>query len=111
MSEAAGTLAGGSGLSKEQMFVRHRLESEEEQLLEATLTDDGEVEGSLTEAKAVPQFDGVTSTMFLLSTADRQFTAGVTALNGDIFCSFLDLHTARKHLLVQMLTTVFIVHK
>lgn len=102
MSDAAGTLAGGSGLSKEQKFVRDHLESEEEQqLFELTLTNDGEVEGSLTEAKAVPQFNGVASTMFLLSTADRQFTAGVTALNGDIFCSFLDLHTARIHLLVQ----------
>lgn len=96
MSDAAGTLAGGSGLSKEQMFVRDNLESEEEeQLFEPTLTNDGEVEGSLTEAEAVPQFNGVTSTMFLLSTADGQFTAGVTALNGDIFCSFLDLCTAR----------------
>lgn len=70
-------------------------ESEEkQQLFGMTPTNDSEVEGSLSEAKAVPQLNGVTSTVFLLSTADCQFTADVTALNGDIFCSFLDLYTA-----------------
>lgn len=86
MSDAAGTLAGGSGLSKEQMLVSYNQEPEEEQqLFELILTNNGEVEGSLTEAKAIPQLNGVTPTVFLLSTADCQFTADVTALNGDIF--------------------------
>lgn len=86
MSDAAGTLAGGSGLSKEQMLVSYNKEPEEEQqLFELILTNDGEVEGSLTEAKAIPQLNGVTPAVFLLSTADCQFTADVRALNGDIF--------------------------
>lgn len=52
---------------------------------ELTLTDDSEVEGGLTEAVAVPQLDGVAAAVLLLPAADGQFTADVTALNGDIF--------------------------
>lgn len=48
------------------------------------LTDDGEVEGGLSEAIAVPQLDGVTPTVFLLTTGDGEFTAAVAALDGDV---------------------------
>lgn len=48
------------------------------------LTNNGEVEGGLTEAVAVPQLDGVTPTVILLPAGDGQFTAGVGALYGDV---------------------------
>lgn len=45
------------------------------------LTNNCEVEGRLTETKAVPQLNGVTAAVLLLSTADCQFAADVTALD------------------------------
>lgn len=86
MSDAAGTFAGGSGLSKDHRVVNYNKEKNEElKLFGLILTNDGEVEGSLTETKAVPQLNGVTAAVFLLSTADCQFAADVTALDGDFF--------------------------
>lgn len=86
MSDAAGTFAGGSGLSEDQRVVSSSREKRKLlKLLGLILTDDGEVEGSLTETKAVPQLNSVTAAVFLLSTADCQLTADVTALDGDIF--------------------------
>lgn len=54
------------------------------QVFQLFLTDDGEVEGGLSETKAVPQLDGVTAAVLLLTAGDGQFTAAVRALNGDI---------------------------
>lgn len=86
MSEAAGTLAGGSGLSEDQSIVSYNKGKKREwKLFGLILTNDGEVEGSLAETKAVPQLNGVTAAVFLLPTADCQFAADVTALDGDIF--------------------------
>lgn len=86
MSDAAGTLAGGSGLSEDQSVVScNKEEKKEPKLFGLILTNDGEVEGRLTEPNAVPQLNGVTAAVFLLPTADCQFAADVTALNGDIF--------------------------
>lgn len=53
-------------------------------MLPVFLTDDSEVEGSLSEAVAVPQLDGVTAAVILLTAGDGQFTAGVSALYGDV---------------------------
>ena len=47
-------------------------------------TNDGEVERGLAQAVDVPQLDGVTAAVFLLSAADGQLTAAVTALYGDV---------------------------
>lgn len=97
MSDAAGTLAGGSGLSENQRVESYNKEKKKElKLFGLILTNDGEVEGSLTETKAVPQLNSVAATVFLLSTADCQFAADVTALDGDIFCPFLDLYTVHR---------------
>ena len=56
-------------------------------------TDDGEVERGLSEAVAVPQLDGVAAAVLLLPAGDGQFTAAVTALDGDIRRALLDLIT------------------
>lgn len=55
------------------------------------LTDDGEVEGGLSEAVAVPQLDGVASTVFLLTAGDGEFTAAVRTVDGDVSRALLDL--------------------
>lgn len=55
------------------------------------LTDDGEVEGGLSEADGVPQLDGVTAAVFLLTAGDGEFTAAVGAHDGDIRRALLDL--------------------
>lgn len=91
MSEAAGTLAGGSGLSEGDQR-RGQLHLEAAVLIRATLfinriqflTNNSEVECGLTEAVAVLQLDGVAATVLLLSTSDGQFTAAVIALYGRI---------------------------
>lgn len=57
------------------------------------LTDDGEVEGGLAEAKVVPQFNGVAAAVLLLPAGDGQFTAAVSGLHGDISRALLDLNT------------------
>lgn len=62
-------------------------------MLQMFLTDDGEVEGGLSEAVAVPQLDGVTPTVILLTAGDGQFTAAVSALYGDVSWALLDLTT------------------
>lgn len=56
-----------------------------------TFTNYSKVESSLTEAIAVPQFDGVAAAVLLLTAADGQFTAGVCALDGDVRHALLDL--------------------
>lgn len=84
MSDAAGILAGGSGLSEDQRVASYNKDKRKE-LFGLILTNNGEVEGSLTETKAVSQLNGVTAAVFLLSTADCQFATDVTALDGDIF--------------------------
>lgn len=49
MSDAAGTLAGGSGLSEDQRFGSYQKEKKKElKPFELICTNDGEVEGSLT---------------------------------------------------------------
>ncbi len=58
-----------------------------------SLTDNGEVERGLSEAKAVPQLDGVTATVFLLTADDGEFTAAVCAFYGDVTRALLDLTT------------------
>lgn len=57
------------------------------------LTDDGKVEGVLSQAKAVPQLDGITAAVLLLTAGDGQLTAAVRALNGDVGQALLDLTT------------------
>lgn len=54
------------------------------QTLQVFLTDDGEVEGGLSEAVAVLQLDGVAATVFLLPAADGQPAAAVVTLDGDV---------------------------
>lgn len=55
------------------------------------LTDNGEVEGSLTEAVVVSQFNGVAAAVLLLATCNGQLTATVAALDRDVGRTLLDL--------------------
>ena len=69
-------------------------------MLQMFLTHDGEVEGGLSEAVAVPQLDGVAAAVLLLPAADGQFTAAVAALDGDVVRALLDLNqnqTGHQH--------------
>lgn len=59
--------------------------------MRAELTNNGEVEGSLTEAIVVPQFNGVAAAVLLLATGNGQLTAAVAALDGDVGQTLLDL--------------------
>ena len=58
---------------------------------QTSLTHDGEVEGGLSEAEAVPQLDGVAAAVLLLTAADGQLTAAVAVRYGDVAGALLDL--------------------
>lgn len=86
-----GPLQGGqvylmkAGMSlKKQPFVWSFVVVMISQVFHFFLTNNGEVEGGLSKPKAVPQLDGVTAAVLLLTTGDGQFTAAVRALNGDV---------------------------
>ena len=57
------------------------------------LTNNGKVEGVLSQAKAVPQLDGITATVLLLAAGDGQLTAVFRALDRDVGQALLDLTT------------------
>lgn len=51
--------------------------SHESLVFQLFLTNNGEVECSLSESEAVPQLDGVTAAVLLLTAGDGQLTAAV----------------------------------